>query len=147
MPALTWVKLISPESRQTAIVRFPGVRSMIRPSILFVFTGLTVLAAANGFAASIEDGRALAVEACGACHQVVAGQKRPAPVAEGAEGTHVEAPTFVQIADRCLSAQDLRARIANPHYPMREQELMPLDLDNLAAYIRSLSTKPVCAIR
>jgi hypothetical protein len=65
----------------------------------------------------------------------------------GADGTHVEAPTFVQIADRCLSAQDLRARILNRHYPMREQELMPLDLDDLATYIRSLASKSACAIR
>jgi mono/diheme cytochrome c family protein len=120
---------------------------MIRALILFEVAALTMLVAANASAASVENGRQLALEACSACHQAAPQQKRPAPVAEGAEGTHVEAPTFVQIADRCLTAQDLRARIASPHYPMREQELMPLDLDNLAAYIQSLSSKPVCAIR
>jgi mono/diheme cytochrome c family protein len=119
---------------------------MIRARILFEIAALTMFAAANAPAASIENGQQLAVEACSACHKVAPGQKRPAPVAEGAEGTHVEAPTFIQIAERCLTAQDLRARIANPHYPMREQELMPLDLDNLAAYIQSLSPKSVCAI-
>jgi mono/diheme cytochrome c family protein len=129
------------------MVSFSGDRLMIRSNFLFQVTALTVLAAASAPAASIDNGRQLAVEACSACHMVVPQQKRPAPVAEGLEGAHVEAPTFVEIAERCLTPQDLRARIVNPHYPMREQEFMPLDLDNLAAYIRSLSPKPVCAIR
>ena len=119
---------------------------MIRMNILIEIATLTVLATANASAASIENGRELAVEACGACHKVTQQQKTPVPVAEGSDGTYVEAPTFAQIAARCLAAQDLHARIAYPHYPMREQELMPLDFDNLAAYIQSLSSRSVCPI-
>jgi len=95
----------------------------------------------------VDEGRQLAIEACSACHQVIPGQKRPAPVAEGEEGTHVEAPTFAEIAGRCLSSSELRGKIANPHYPMREQVLMPVDLDGLTLYIQSLSPRPNCAIR
>ena len=95
----------------------------------------------------VDDGRQLAIEACSACHQVAPGQKRPAPVAEGEEGTHVEAPTFADIAGKCLSSNDLRTKIANPHYPMREQVFMPVDLDALTLYIQSLSPRPNCAIR
>jgi len=74
-------------------------------------------------------------------------RKRPPPVSEGEEGAWTEAPTFYEIADHCLSAADLKARIVNPHYPMREQLLMPIDVDNLAHYIRSLATRPDCPIR
>lgn len=108
---------------------------------------LSAAAIASGAsAASIDDGRNLAVEACSACHKVAPLQKTPAPVAEGTEGAHVQAPTFVQIANRCLTADDLRAKIANPHYPMREQELLVPDLDNLAAYIQSLARKSACVL-
>lgn len=95
----------------------------------------------------VDTGRSLAAEGCGGCHQVSPQQKRPPPVSEGEEGAWTEAPTFQQIANRCLSADELKARIVNPHYPMREQLLMPVDVDNLAAYIRSLATRSNCAIR
>jgi hypothetical protein len=94
-----------------------------------------------------DDGRKLAIEACSACHQVFPQQKRPPPVSEGEEGARTEAPTFTEIAHRCLSPGELKSRIANPHYPMREQILMPIDLDDLAVYIQSLSTPTDCAIR
>lgn len=92
----------------------------------------------------VADGHERAVEACSACHQVDPAQKRPPPVAEGEEGARTEAPSFMAIADRCLSSNDLRTRIANPHYPMREQEFLPIDLNDLALYIQSLSHKPGC---
>jgi mono/diheme cytochrome c family protein len=96
--------------------------------------------------ASPEAGKALAIEACGACHQVIPTQKRPAPVANPDEGVPTQAPTFTAIAERCASADQLRAKIANPHYPMREQALGALDLDSLAAYIRSLAPGKTCPI-
>lgn len=92
-------------------------------------------------------GRSLAIEGCGGCHQVVPQQKRPPPVSEGEEGAWTEAPTFRDIANKCLSAADLKAKIVSPHYPMREQLLMPVDVDNLSIYIRSLATRPDCPIR
>jgi len=95
-------------------------------------------------AASIEAGRSLAVMGCAACHQVTPGQKRPAPVAEGEEGPHVQAPTFAQIAARCQPAAQLRAEVANPHYPMREQLFQPMDLDDITAYIGSLAPGKAC---
>ena len=73
--------------------------------------------------------------------------QRPPPVSEGEEGAWTEAPTFRDIANKCLSAADLKAKIVSPHYPMREQLLMPVDVDNLSIYIRSLATRPDCPIR
>jgi mono/diheme cytochrome c family protein len=107
------------------------------------------LLAANGvsLAQPTDAGRSLAIEACSGCHQVIPRQKRPPPVSEGEEGAWTEAPTFGEIANRCLSAAELHAKIVNPHYPMREQILMPVDVDNLAIYIRSLATRPDCPIR
>jgi hypothetical protein len=96
---------------------------------------------------TVEDGRALAVEACSACHQVAPSQKRPPPVANPDEGSRIQAPTFAMIAARCELEGDLRAQIANPHYPMREQMFAEMDLDSLARYIRSLAPGDRCPAR
>ena len=96
--------------------------------------------------ASVESGKALAIEACSACHQVVASQKKPPPVANPDEGMPVQAPTFVAIAEHCASADQLRSKIANPHYPMREQLLGAIDMDALSAYIRSLVPVNKCPV-
>ena len=109
-------------------------------------TALTGAALASPGMASPEAGKALAIEACGACHQVIPTQKRPAPVANPDEGVPTQAPTFTAIAERCAPADQLRAKIANPHYPMREQALGALDLDSLAAYIRSLAPAKTCPL-
>lgn len=95
----------------------------------------------------VETGRALAIEACSACHQVTATQKRPSPVPNPDEGIPTEAPTFRAIAERCTPADRLRAEVANPHYPMREQMLDGIDLDALAAYIRSLAPAKTCPMQ
>ncbi len=109
---------------------------------------LSFLVASTAMAGTpVVDGRQMAIEACGACHQVDTRQKRPDAVPEGDEGARTLAPTFAEIADSCLSGNDLRSRIANPHYPMRQQEFLPLDLDDLSIYIRSLARRPDCAIR
>ncbi len=96
--------------------------------------------------ASVDSGRSLAIEACSGCHQVTSTQKRPAPVAEGDEGSHIEAPTFATIAARCENAGQLRTEIVNPHYPMREQLFEEMGLDDLAAYIRSLRPVSACPV-
>ncbi len=95
----------------------------------------------------VDSGRALAIEACSACHQVTGAQKRPPPVPNPDEGIPTEAPTFRAIAERCTPADRLNAEIANPHYPMREQMLDGIDFDALAAYIRSLAPAKICPVR
>ena len=97
-------------------------------------------------AASVEAGRALAQAACSACHQVVPEGHRPPPVANADEGSKVQAPSFQQIATRCLTETDLRAKVTSPHYPMREQVLTDIDVGSLAQYIRSLASRPDCPL-
>ncbi len=117
-------------------------------SYLRLSCALSLFVAGTAMAGTpLEDGRQMAVEACSACHQVEPGQKRPDAVPEGEEGARTPAPTFAEIADRCLSGNDLRSKIANPHYPMRQQEFLPIDLNDLSIYIRSLAHRPDCAIR
>ena len=94
-----------------------------------------------------EDGKALAEEFCSACHQVTPEQARTPLVSNPDEGRPVRAPRFVDIAHQCEAAGDLRAKITNPHYPMREQVLTPVDTDALARYIRSLAPEAKCPIR
>ena len=113
----------------------------------FACTLAILTAAGSSLAKGPDAGRTLAIEACSACHQVIPQQKRPGPVSEGEEGAWTEAPTFSEIANRCLSASELKSRISNPHYPMREQILMPIDVDDLAIYIRTLAKRSDCAIR
>jgi len=91
-------------------------------------------------------GRDLAKEACSACHQVTAEQSRPPLVANPDEGSKIRAPSFMEIAKLCLAEGDLRAKITNPHYPMREQLFMPVDVDALARYIRSLAPAAGCPL-
>jgi len=87
------------------------------------------------------DGKSLAEQYCSACHRVSREQDQPPAVAvdssPGAET--VQAPSFARIAakpDR--TAAQLRERIMNPHYPMREQQFIPEELDAIVAYILSL---------
>jgi len=91
-------------------------------------------------------GKDLAREACSACHQVTAEQSRPPLVANPDEGSKIQAPSFMTIARLCLAEGDLRSKITNPHYPMREQLLMPVDVDALSRYIRSLAPTAGCPI-
>jgi hypothetical protein len=98
-------------------------------------------------ASSTVDGKTLAIEACSACHQVVPGQGKPPPVANPDEGSRIQAPSFVEIANRCQAAGDLQAKVANPHYPMRAQALSAGDAEAIARYIRSLAPATSCATR
>lgn len=105
------------------------------------------LIAMHPVTASVDAGRALAQEACSACHQVVPDQHRPPPVANADESTKVQAPSFPEVAQLCLSESDLRAKITSPHYPMREQVLSDIDVGSLAQYIRSLAPGSSCRMR
>ena len=97
-------------------------------------------------AALILAGKTLAGEHCQACHQTFPGQKRPPPVAAGEDNPTVQAPTFMDVAARCLTDADLRDKIAMPHYPMREQWLETEEVDKLVAYIQSLGPSTACAV-
>ena len=98
---------------------------------LAVLLCLAALGANHAARASIEAGKALAIEACSACHQGIPTQKKPAPA----------------IAALCLPADQLRLKIASPHYPMREQMFSGMDLESLAAYIGSLNASKICPVR
>jgi mono/diheme cytochrome c family protein len=89
----------------------------------------------------VAEGRAIAIDACSACHQVTNRQKPPAPVPNPDELTLVAAPSFAQIArDHGADEAYLRDAITAPKHPMREQEWRQDDLNAVIAYIRSLDT-------
>jgi mono/diheme cytochrome c family protein len=87
------------------------------------------------------DGKSLAQQYCAACHRVAREQAQPPDVAvdAGSGAETVQAPSFARIAARPdHTAAQLRERILNPHYPMREQQFIPEELDAIVAYILSL---------
>jgi len=103
------------------------------------FAALLPLVVAHAAPGRVEDGKALAREACAACHQVTPEQQPPRPVYNPDEGNAVRAPSFVAIARDPTRTDDyLRAIITRPHYPMREQMIDNEDLEALVAYIGSL---------
>ena len=106
-------------------------------AVLFLAMALGSPAAAKP---SIVRGKALAREACAACHQVSARQTVPAPVNDRETGDAVPAPSFPVIAAKYRhNAAALRAFIRAPNHPMREQRFLTRDLDDIVAYIRSLA--------
>lgn len=111
-------------------------------SLLLVAVTLAAGAApAQGGGLTAADGKTLAQQYCAACHRVTREQAQPPDVAvDTGTGTETfQAPNFARIAARpTLSEAYLRARITNPHYPMREQEFIPEELDAIVAYILSL---------
>ena len=96
------------------------------------------LFAAAATADQVDHGRAVAVEACSACHKVTAAQPSPPPVADTDERAYVPAPSFASIARGKASDAALRRAITDPKHPMREQDWLPADLGAVVAYIRSL---------
>jgi len=96
-------------------------------------------AAAGGLTAA--DGKSLAQQYCTACHRVTQEQAQPPDVVvdTGSGPETFQAPSFGRIAARPDRTEaHLRARILNPHYPMREQQFIPEELDAIVAYILSL---------
>jgi mono/diheme cytochrome c family protein len=84
-------------------------------------------------------GRSVALDACGACHQVRPGDPMPTPVYDPDQRTMVKAPSFATIMrDPRKDAIYLRAVIRVPHYPMKEQAILAADLDAVVAYLQSL---------
>lgn len=99
-------------------------------------------APAEARAANATRGRVLAIEDCSACHQVTARQSLPPPVRDPDADENIAAPTFAVIGRKYAGdPKALRAFIVEPHYPMREQEFLPRDLDDIVAYIRALPAK------
>jgi mono/diheme cytochrome c family protein len=107
--------------------------------VLAVFLWLGVTATAQA-ASDAGLGRAIAIEACSACHQVMPHQKQPDPVPNPDEGISIAAPDFSSIARKYASRpRALRSYIAAPVHPMREQMWIPEDLDAVVAFIGTIA--------
>lgn len=103
------------------------MRRVDMAAILVLGAGVTGSSA--GWAADATAGRALAETWCAACHSTD-------PAADSASDA---APSFAGMAKGGLSAGELRARIAAPHPPMPQIDPSEAQLDDLVAYIGSLS--------
>lgn len=91
----------------------------------------------------VAQGRAFAIEACSACHQVRPGQKPPPAVHDANFDEDVLAPSFMQIAStHGTNIEYLRKHITEPEWPMREQMMDDYYLYDIIAYIQSLAPKP-----
>ncbi len=86
-------------------------------------------------AANAAAGQKLASAVCVNCH-IIAPGVGPAQMTAGI-------PSFMALADQPdQSASKLKGFVLNPHPPMPQVQLTVPELDNLAAYIMSLKTKP-----
>jgi mono/diheme cytochrome c family protein len=104
-------------------------RSMM--TLRLAFAGIAMITAAmSASAADIDQGRKLASQWCSNCHVVAPDQAR------GGDS----APPFVAIAETAAGRSgDLRAWMADPHPPMPNLDLTVREIDDLLAYIESLS--------
>ena len=77
-------------------------------------------------------GRAIAAERCAKCHAV------PDIVTQG--GMDI-APSFNDMASGFDIEREewIRTFLGRPHWPMRQVTLSPSDIDNIVAYLQSLS--------
>src|SRR5690349_8873703 len=105
--------------------------------------GIGALLAGAAIAGTAErQGEALAGEACASCHQVRPGQARPKAVWDPDQAVAVPAPSFMAIArDPAKNAVYIRAVLAQPHAPMKEQLLSDSDREALVRYILSLAPR------
>ena len=118
---------------------------MLRLAVsLLLAVALTAAAQAKTHSGNPARGRALAIEACSACHKVTARQRQPAPVADPDTRESVIAPTFYAVAVKFgHDTAAMRAFVLAPTHPMREQQFVPRDLNDIIAYIHGLSaSKP-----
>lgn len=74
------------------------------------------------------EGEALAKNICAECHFVLANQESPS----------ADVPSFVDIAARHKNLSDLARILAGPHPRMPDARLSKTQIEDLAAYIRSL---------
>ena len=105
-----------------ARVQRPGRRAAAAALVL----GAAVAAAPAAAEPDPERGRALAERWCVSCHVI------------GPDGPGADAgPAFPTLGDR--SETQLRGWLAEPHPPMPDLQLSGPDIDDLAAYIRSVA--------
>lgn len=110
---------------------------LTRPTAALVFiTSLTASAAPVLAAGDSAEGRRIATQWCSSCH-VVDGQGRGGDAA----------PPFIALASNPMKTEDyLKNWIRSPHPPMPNFNLSRRDVDDLAAYIRSLAVSPGRAV-
>ncbi|MDH3663835.1 MAG: cytochrome c [Alphaproteobacteria bacterium] len=98
-------------------------------------TSAVIIASAAAFAASAADirhGEMLAKQWCSNCHLIGGDQTAGGDAA----------PPFAAIAETAAErTDDLRAWLADPHPPMPNLNLTHYEIDDLLAYIESLSAK------
>jgi mono/diheme cytochrome c family protein len=100
---------------------------------LILAASVLAVAASPGFAQDMLAGREVAQRWCADCHLVAPGQ---------ATASSDSVPTFMAIAARPnVTADALRAFLAEPHGRMPPLVLSSTDIDNMAAYILSLRGK------
>ena len=112
--------------------------------VLFYLSSFLLLAnVAQAAPGIVAQGRAFAIEACSACHQVRPGQKPPPAVHDANFDEDVLAPSFMEIArTHGTNIEYLRKHITEPEWPMREQMMDDYYLYDIIAYIQSLTPKP-----
>lgn len=109
------------------------------PTILWIAATIVGAQAAQ----NVRAGRALAIDACSACHQVTPDQKSRLPVFNPDEYANVAAPPFRAIAAKYARRPlALRRIILNPVHPMPEQNWDPADLTAVITFIQSLARTP-----
>jgi mono/diheme cytochrome c family protein len=110
-------------------------------AMLLVAALAAIAAPAQAAGLTAAEGKALAQQYCSACHRVAREQAQPPDVVvdTGSAPETFQAPSFGRIAARADRTEaQLRERILNPHYPMREQQFIPEELDAIVAYLLSL---------
>jgi cytochrome c len=103
-----------------------AIRKPIALSALLVIVGAADLHAAG----DVEVGRAIAQRWCASCHVV----------GSGTTGGSDVAPAFGTIA-ATRTPDQLRAFLANPHFPMPNPQLSRSEIEHVVAYIESLAPR------
>jgi mono/diheme cytochrome c family protein len=117
------------------------MRNPIKAMLVTAVLATAGVPPAHGASLTAADGRSLAQQYCSACHRVTREQAQPPDVVvdTGSATETFQAPSFARIAARPDRTEaQLRERILNPHYPMREQQFIPEELDAIVAYLLSL---------
>jgi mono/diheme cytochrome c family protein len=117
------------------------MRNPIKAMLVTAVLATAGVPLAHGAGLTAAEGRSLAQQYCSACHRVTREQAQPPDVVvdTGSATETFQAPSFARIAARPDRTEaQLRERILNPHYPMREQQFIPEELDAIVAYLLSL---------
>jgi len=130
--------LIEVKASCRGLAYLPGMKDLMQRLLLAALAAGAASTQAAGLTA--DEGKSLAQQYCAACHRVAREQDQPPDVTvDTGTGTETfQAPSFARIAGAGRTEAELRARITNPHYPMREQQFIPEELDAIVAYILSL---------